>query len=78
MSKARYLFENLGSDVYELYEDGVFLFKFSRDSFRSDCESFAVKENRSSKWVGSILRLFQKRFRAPFPVSKRKCLSCLS
>ena len=78
MSKARYSLENLGNDVFELYESGVFLFKFSRDSFRSVCESFAVKESRSSHWVGSVLRLFQKRFRAPFPVSKRKCLSCLS
>ena len=78
MSKARYSFENLGSDVYELYEDGVFLFKFSRDSFRSDFEQYANLTFRSSNWIGSILRLFQKRFPAPFPVSKRKCLSCLS
>jgi hypothetical protein len=78
MDNARYSFENLGSEVYELYEYGVFLLRFSRDSFRSVSESFAVKESRSSHWVGSVLRLFLKKFPPPFPVSKRKCLSCLS
>jgi len=71
MSNSRYSFENLGNDVFELYESGVFLFKFTRSSFRSVCESFALEKNLSSKWVGSILRLFLKDFPSPLPVSKR-------
>jgi hypothetical protein len=71
MLKYRYSFENLGNDVFELYEYGVLLFKFSRDSFRSDCKQYANLNFRSSNWIGSILRLFHKKFPAPFPVSKR-------
>ena len=71
MAKARYLLENLGNDVFELYEYGVFLLRFSRDSFRSDFEQYANLTFRSSNWIGTILRLFHKKFQAPFPVSKR-------
>ena len=71
MAKARYLLENLGNDVFELYEYGVLLLKFSRDSFRSDFEDFAKKELRLSNWIGSVLRMFLKKFPPPFPVCKR-------
>jgi len=70
----RYRFESLGSDAFELYEDGVFLLRFTRFSFRSDFETFTVNSLEplySSNWIGSILRLFLKKFPSPFPVSKR-------
>ena len=44
--------------VFELYEDGVLVCKFSRRTFRESLE----KVCRSSNWIGSILRIFVKKF----------------
>jgi hypothetical protein len=71
MSKARYSFENVGTDAFEFYEDGAFRLRFKRDSFRQVFEDFANTELRSSNWIGSVLRIFLKKFPPPFPVSQR-------
>lgn len=62
MPSAKYAFLPLSEDpsssdaVFELYEDGNFLVKFSRRSFRQSLERLG----RSSQWIGSILRLLDK------------------
>jgi hypothetical protein len=55
---AIYSFEENASGSFSLYERSEFLITFTRDSFRPTLESLC----RSSNWVGSILRLFLKKY----------------
>ena len=48
--------------VFDLFEDGIFVCQFSRRTFREDLE----KIDLSSKWIGSILRIFSKQFPTRF------------
>ena len=70
MSKARYLFEKV-IDGYEFYDCGVFRLRFQDSSFRSAFEVYASENNFSSQWIGSMLRLFRRKFPVSFSVSKR-------
>ena len=63
MGKAHYRLIQKSEGLFELYEDGKFLVKFTRDTFRSELE----KLNRSSNWIGSILRLFHNKYPLPSP-----------
>lgn len=78
MSKGIYVFLPLSDDLsslnfrFELYENGTFLVSFSRSSFRSALESLG----RGSNWIGSILRLFLKKYpyEPPCPMQQRSQL----
>lgn len=70
MCKARYSFEKVGDD-YEFYDFGVFQLRFQRGSFRLAFESYALENDRSSNWIGSMLKIFCEKFPMPSPVSKR-------
>ncbi|OHE56247.1 MAG: hypothetical protein A2Z47_09705 [Thermodesulfovibrio sp. RBG_19FT_COMBO_42_12] len=73
MGKAHYRLIQKSEGLFELYEDGKFLVKFTRDTFRSELE----KLNRSSNWIGSILRLFHNKYPLPSPVIVRSDLERL-
>lgn len=60
---AKYNFQALPNGVYELYEDNVFLLSFTQKTFRKQFESLG----RSSNWVGSMLRLFYKKYPLQWP-----------
>jgi hypothetical protein len=70
VGKAHYRLIQKSEGLFELYEDGKFLVKFTRGSFRSELE----KLNRSSNWIGSILRLFHNKYPLPSPFSVRSDL----
>lgn len=70
MSKHRYLFEKVGQ-VYEFYDSGVFQLRFQDSSFRSAFEVYASENHFSSNWIGSMLRIFRKKYPLPSPVSQR-------
>lgn len=55
---------------FSLYEDGVFLAKFTRSTFREEL----TKLCRSSNWVGAILRIFLKRYPSPVDWVERRAL----
>ena len=57
----RYEFIALSPDRFELIEDGTSLVVFTRGTFRQSLTSLG----RSSQWIGSILRLFLKRYPPP-------------
>ena len=61
----RYDIREIAEDRFELYEDGLYLCQFSRFTLR-EC---LVSVGRSSNWVGSILRIFLKKFPAPYPIN---------
>jgi hypothetical protein len=67
---AHYDIRQAPNDCFDLYEDGAFLCRFSRDTFRESMESLG----RSSNWIGSILRLFQKKFPRPYSVRSSNSL----
>jgi len=67
---ARYYIRQVGPDRFDLHEDGVFLCSFVRSSFRESLTALG----RSSNWIGSILRIFQKKFPRPYPVRSRNSL----
>ena len=46
------------NDRFELYEDGAYLCSFTRSTFRDTLTAL----NRSSHWIGSILKLLNKKF----------------
>ena len=58
MPKANYRIVPLSDDVFELYEFDKLLTKFTRSTFRKDLESIG----RGNNWIGSILRLFLKKY----------------
>jgi len=58
----RYDIRQVASDRFDLYEDGVLLCSWSRSTFRESISTIAY----SSNWIGSILRLFNKKFPLPF------------
>lgn len=64
MPSARYFFLPLTDDssdpdaVFELYDNGNLLTKFSRKTFREDLRFVGRGEN----WIGSILHLFSKKY----------------
>ena len=60
--QTRYFFEELSPDVFQVKEDGFFLLKFTRSKLRVELEQFADRYGRSSKWIGSIVRLFNEKF----------------
>ena len=68
---AKYAFEELSPDVFQIKEDGFFLLKFTRSKIRIELEEFAERYDRSSKWIGSIIRLFNERFPSPHKQSFR-------
>jgi hypothetical protein len=47
--------------LYTIFEDGAFLASFTRQTFRDVLSQFG----RSSNWIGSILRLFLKKYPPP-------------
>jgi hypothetical protein len=61
MGKARYDIVQLSDDLFEIFEDGISLVKFKRSNFRTSLEVL----NRSSNWIGSILRLYLKKYPPP-------------
>jgi len=65
-----YDIKQISQDCFDLYEDGAFLCRFSRDTFRESVTALG----RSSNWIGSILRIFQKRFPQPYSVRSRNSL----
>jgi hypothetical protein len=65
-----YDIKQVSEDYFDLYEDGAFLCKFSRDTFRVSVTALG----RSSNWIGSILRIFQKRFPSPYRARSRNSL----
>ena len=69
--QAKYSFEELSPDVFQIKEDGFFLLKFTRSKIRTELEEFAERYDRSSKWIGSIIRLFNERFPSPHRQSFR-------
>jgi hypothetical protein len=58
MGKARYDIVQVSDDLFEIFEDGMSLIKFKRSNFRTSHEAL----DRSSNWIGSILRLFLKKY----------------
>jgi len=62
MSKGKYSFEEIKSNFFHLYHGTSLLGGFSRSSLRKDLECIATQWDRSSQWIGSVLRLFHKRF----------------
>jgi hypothetical protein len=61
MGKAMYDFVQVSDDLFELFEDRISLVKFKRSNFRTSLEAL----ERSSNWIGSILRLFLKKYPLP-------------
>jgi hypothetical protein len=61
MGNARYNIVQLSDDLFEIFEDGISLVKFKRSNFRTSLEVL----NRSSNWIGSILRLYLKKYPPP-------------
>jgi hypothetical protein len=61
MGNARYNIVQLTDDLFEIFEDGIYLVKFKRSNFRTSLEVL----NRSSNWTGSILRLYLKKYPPP-------------
>ena len=59
---ARYEFKEVKPDCYDLYEEGSFLCSFTRSTFRESLGHLGRGEN----WIGSMLRLFHKKFPVPF------------
>ena len=59
----RYDIQKVGPDLYELYEDNSLLCKFSRKNFRQNLTDLG----RGSNWIGSILRILNKKY--PFPIT---------
>jgi hypothetical protein len=60
----------VSGDCFDLYEDGAFLCRFSRDTFRESVTALG----RSPTWIGSILRIFQKKFPRPYSVRSKNSL----
>jgi hypothetical protein len=73
VSNARYKLVEKSNDIYELYEDGEFLIRFTRETCRQDL----CKLHRSSHWVGCILRLFRREYPLPPPADTRSDLERL-
>ena len=65
-----YDIRQVSEDCFDLYEDGAFLCRFSRDTFRESLTALG----RSSNWIGSILRILQKKFPLPYPVRSKNSL----
>src|SRR4030065_2113925 len=61
---ARYDIRQVNSERFDLYEDGSVLCYFTRSTFRESLEHVG----RGSNWIGSILRLFLKKYPAPYPI----------
>lgn len=59
---AKYTFNEITGSAYELFEDGLQLLTFTRKNFREKFEQLACDENRTSNWIGSMLRLFHKKY----------------
>lgn len=58
---AKYNIQAVGSETFNLFEDGNFLCSFTRLTFRDTLDNLC----RGSNWVGSILRLLNKKFPLP-------------
>ena len=67
---ARYDFKEVKPDHFDLYEEGSFLCSFTRSTFRESLEHVG----RGSNWIGSILRLFNKKFPLPYQVRSSNSL----
>ena len=63
--RARYSFDQVSEGVFEIKEDGFFLLKFTRNKIRFELEQYALRYDRSSKWVGSMVRLFTEKYGIP-------------
>jgi len=61
-----YDIKQVSEDYFDLYEDGAFLCRFSRDTFRESVTALG----RSSNWIGSILRIFKKGFLRPIVLAQ--------
>jgi hypothetical protein len=61
MEKSRYDIVQVSDDLFEIFEDGISLVKFKRSNFRTSLEVL----NHSSNWIGSILRLYLKKYPPP-------------
>ena len=73
MSKARYRIDRASEEHFELFEDGILLVCFTRQTFRKEMEGL----HRSSNWVGAMLRLFLKRYPLPSPTYVRSAFERL-
>jgi len=67
VSKARYRIDRASEEHFELFEDGILLVRFTRQTFRKEMEDL----QRSSNWVGAMLRLFLKQYPLPSPTYVR-------
>jgi len=65
---AKYSFIQGSEGVFTLYEDGLLLARFTRGTFR---EVLTTQLGRSSNWVGSILRLFLRKYPSPLTLCIR-------
>lgn len=66
MSDVRYLIkEQSFSKSFQLFHGDVYLCTFNRQNIREVLELTASNLGFSSKWIGSILRLFLRRYPAP-------------
>jgi len=61
MGKARYDIVQGSGDLFEINEDGISLVRFKRGNFRTSLETLS----RSQNWIGSMLRLFLKKYPSP-------------
>lgn len=57
--------------LYELFHGELLLAKFSRLNFREVMEKTAVEWDKSSNWIGSILRLLNQTYPVKYPVIQR-------
>jgi hypothetical protein len=67
---ARYDIKQSKPDRFDLYEDGSLLCSFTRSTFRESLEHIG----RGNNWIGSILRIFLKKFPPFHPVRSRNSL----
>ena len=65
-----YDIRQVSEHCFDLYEDSAFLCRFSRDTFRESVTALG----RSSNWIGSILRIFLKKYPSPYSVRSRNSL----
>jgi hypothetical protein len=77
LNKKTYLIVDKGNDTFELQFDSRPLVTFTRKTFRDQMEAYAQGNGYSRNWVGSILRLFLKKFPAPIQSKKRTDLERL-
>lgn len=70
MATGKYEIINVSETEYALYEFGRLLTTFTRDTFRSKLEQLG----RGSQWIGSILRLLNKKypFRSSLSLSQQR------